>query len=91
MLEGNVARDVYEALIEVQNKETFLKFMKELAKDFDTNPQEWDSITINAYLNGVQSWVHDMDGDYMNTGQEVPKDINWNFIAVLFYVGKIYD
>ena len=82
---------MYKVLNEVENKDTFLKFMELLAKDFETNPQKWESPTIDSYLEAIQSWVEDMDGYYMNTGQELPKDINWNFVATLFYVGKIYE
>ena len=82
---------VYEVLNEVQNRETFLNFLGMLAKDFDTNTQNWERSTIDSYLESIKSWVEDMDGYYMNTEQEVPKDINWNFIATLFYVGKIYE
>ena len=40
---------------------------------------------------GISSWVEDMEGYYVNMGLEMPSDINWQFIANLFYVGKIYE
>jgi len=30
-----------------------------------------------------------MEGYYENTGKNIPAIINWNFIATLFYAGKI--
>ena len=50
-----------------------------------------ENISIQEYLESVSSWVEDMEGYYKNTNQEIPNNINWDFIATLFYVGNIYE
>ena len=50
-----------------------------------------ENISIQEYLESVSSWVEDMEGYYKNTNQEIPNNINWDFIATLFYVGSIYE
>ena len=46
---------------------------------------------LNEYLESVVSWIEDMDGFYNNMGLNKPENIDWSFIATLFYVGRIYE
>lgn len=75
----------------ITTKEDFLIFLKTLRDDRRTNSIEWENPQIDSYLDGIVSWVEDMDGYYYNMGLDVPTNINWSFIATLFYVGKIYE
>lgn len=68
----------------IKNKDDFLKFM-------DTYISTIKELSIKDYLEAIRAWVEDMDGYYKNTGKEIPQNINWDFIAALFYVGGIYE
>ena len=68
----------------IKNKKDFLQFMELFGKNIE-------NISIQEYLESVSSWVEDMEGYYKNTNQEIPNNINWDFIATLFYVGSIYE
>ena len=68
----------------IKNKKDFLQFMELFGKNIE-------NISIQEYLESVSSWVEDMEGYYKNTNQEIPNNINWDFIATLFYVGNIYE
>lgn len=80
-----------EALKNIKTKEDFIEFMNILINDIIENPEEWEDKPVKSYLESMQSWVEDMEGYYQNTKQTTPQDINWNFIATLLYVGKIYE
>ena len=82
---------MYKLLEEINNKEDFQIFLNSLKTDFNLNSEKWENRTIDSYLDAIQSWINDMDGYYINTNKRLPKDINWNFLATLFYVGKIYE
>lgn len=84
---------MYEALNKVESKEDFVEFVNILMSDFKENPGEWGDNyrPVISYLESIQAWVQDMGGYYMNTKQDIPNDINWNFIATLLFVGKIYE
>ena len=69
----------------IKNKYEFLDFLRVLSK-IDNEKRD-----IKDYLESVISWVEDMEGFYNNTNQNIPSNINWSFIATLFYVGKIYE
>lgn len=82
---------VHEEIRTVKTKEDFINFLGKLATDKKNNPVEWENKTIENYLESIQSWIEDMDGYYENNNIEVPKNIDWNFFATVFYVGKIYE
>ena len=51
----------------------------------------WENDEITSNLEGICSWVDDMEGYFDNMHIEMPTDIDWRFIATLFYAGKIYE
>lgn len=73
-----------EMLGKIKNRSDFLKFMQLYIPTIK-------DLSIRDYLESIASWAEDMDGYYKNTNQEMPQNINWNFIATLFYVGSIYE
>lgn len=82
---------MYEELNNIATRGDFLQFMDNLIKDNKYNEKEWENKEICSYLESISSWVESMEGFYLNMGQEKPADIDWQFIATLFYVGKIYE
>lgn len=75
----------------IKTKEDFLYFMEKLREDNQINGEEWENKKIYSYLAGISSWVEDMEGYFNNIGMDEPINIDWKFIATLFYVGKIYE
>ena len=73
-----------EMLGKIKSREEFIKFMQFYIAATNDAP-------VRDYLDALTSWVEDMDGYYNNIGKEVPKDINWDFIATLLYAGSIYE
>lgn len=68
-----------------------VKFLQELGRDSSSNKDEWENQEITSYLESIAMWVEAMEGCYRNMNGEMPTDINWQFLATLFYVGKIYE
>ncbi len=82
---------VNEMIENVKSKEDFISFINMLSEDNQINNDEWENKDILSYLEGISSWVEDMDGYYKNMKLDVPTNVDWKFIATLFYVGKIYE
>ena len=77
--------DKYTKMLgKIKSKEEFIRFMELYISTVEDS-------SVKCYLDSVTAWVQDMDGYYINTGKEMPKNIDWNFIANLFYVGSIYE
>lgn len=83
--------EVYEKINTIHTREEFVDFMNSLIEDKEVNPEEWENVNVSEYLEAIASWVEDMDGYYRNMNLEMPKNLDWRFIATLFYVGKIYE
>lgn len=83
--------DIHDMLSDVKTKDDLIAFIGALAEDSRTNTEEWENITISDYISSIQAWLNDMDGYYKNSDGDMPADIDWNFIAVLLYTGKIYE
>lgn len=83
--------ELYKEIAKVHSKEDFIKFINHLIKDFKENQSEWENKTVESYLEGISSWIEDMEGYYENNKIEKPKDINWNFFANVLYAAKIYE
>lgn len=80
-----------EILSNVKSKEDLIEFINVLIKDIYDKPVDLEVNPLIVYLESIQSWIEDMDGYYINTKQDIPRDIDWNFIATLLYIGKIYE
>ena len=78
-----------EIIENIGNKTDFIHFLYLLSKDFEKNPQEWENQTISEFLEQMASWVEDYSTCPAN-------DIEWEKIdfkvlALIIYMGKIYD
>lgn len=82
---------INEMIENVKSKQDFISFINRLSNDNQINNDEWENKDILSYFEGVSSWVEDMDGYYKYMKLDVPTNIDWRFIATLFYVGKIYE
>lgn len=83
--------DVSVMIDQVRTREDFARFIHKLKEDTHINTDEWENKDISSYLESVASWVEDMDGYYKNMNMKLPKNVDWKFLATLFYVGKIYE
>ena len=75
---------VFEILEQVKDKESFLIFLRELAKDSAANPDEWENQTIADYLESISAWLESDE-------REITAFTDLKEVAKLFYVGKIYE
>ncbi len=75
----------------IESKEDFIEFLNTLSVNKEERSEEWENKDISSYLEGIGSWVEDMEGYFINMKKEMPKNIDWKFIATLLYVGKIYE
>lgn len=82
----------FESVISaIKSKEDFMDFLVKLRNDKEDRSEEWENKELISYFDGICSWVDDMEGYFQNMHMDMPTNIDWGFIAVLFYVGKIYE
>lgn len=92
--------DLYEKLEVVEDRETFLKFVDALIEDrrtasyfekrrptdYQLSSDDWQSVTIEDYLETAARWLEDN-----KSSDEKPNEITWKKMAVFLYCGKIYE
>jgi hypothetical protein len=83
--------ELYKEIKNINSKEEFIRFLGLLISDFKNNSDEWENKSIESFLEGIQSWVEDMEGYYENNNLSTPNNIDWGFFANVFYSGKIYE
>ena len=84
-------KELHEHISEIDTKEKFLVFLNHLIRNLKNNSKSWHNNTLESYLEGIESWVDDMDGYYENTCQEVPKNFDWKILADILYAAKLYE
>ena len=76
---------------DVKTREDFVRFIETLSRQRRTGPGGWANPDLADYLRAVADWASHMEQFYGNTRRTVPQDINWQFIATLFQMGKSYE
>ncbi|WP_294242319.1 DUF7660 family protein [Pseudobutyrivibrio sp.] len=77
-----------DQIANVYDKDSFIKCLNLLAKDSEENPQEWENTTVSQYLQSIASWIEDWSSRY---GNEEFEKMDYNEMAKLLYMGKIYE
>ncbi|MGX9708463.1 hypothetical protein SAMN06265361_10491 [Laceyella tengchongensis] len=81
--------DIQDMLEKIDSREDFIEFISYLIKDLKQNSSEWENTNLEDYLNGIASWVEDMDG--IITEENFTKSIDWGFVATILYIGSRYE
>ena len=80
--------NIFDQIETVKDRNKFIEFLNLLAKDFEEKPQEWENATVPQYLQSIACWIEDSD-DRNGIG-ELDK-LDYQELAKIFYVGKIYE
>ena len=83
--------EIYKEIDKVSDKDHFVNFVSLLIKDYKANPDTWENKDIESFLEGIISWVEDMEGYFENNNLPIPQSIDWKFVSNLFYAGKLYE
>jgi hypothetical protein len=78
-------------LEKVENKDDFIKFISLLVKDLKQNSNDWVNTSLEDYLNGIASWVEDVDGLITDPSEDFTEGIDWNFVATILFAGSRYE
>lgn len=78
--------NIYEHINLIDNKEEFIKFLDLLRNDYINNQKEWENLTVDLFIEAMQSWLEDYEKKDINFQQP-----NWKTFATILYMGKIYE
>lgn len=76
----------------VTDRETFIKFLELLLKDFLDHPESWENKTLPEFLEALSAYTGDIQGYYDNMQLNVNADkAHWSTFADIFKGAKIYE
>lgn len=81
--------NVIEQIEGIVDRKDLCRFLEGLAADFRKNPGEWETRTIDEFLEAMASWIEDYSSAPNN-------DIEWDrasysTFAKILYMGKLYE
>ena len=89
--EANDMSNIYENLKKIGNREDIVQFISSLVEDLKNNSKDWANISLEDYLNGMASWIEDMDGLYPESEREQLEHLDWKLVAMILYSGSRYE
>jgi len=76
----------------VTDRQTFIKFLDLLRKDFLDNPETWENKILPDFLEALSAYTEDIQGYYDNMKQNVNADkADWSIFADILKGAKIYE
>lgn len=76
----------------VTDRQTFIKFLDLLRKDFLDNPESWEIKTLPDFLEALSVYSNDIQGYYDNMKIDIKADKpEWSTFADIFKGAKIYE
>ncbi len=78
-------------VLDVRTKEDFIRFLEEMSQEREQSRKGWANAGLADYLDAVARWTKNMEQAAQNTGMKVPENPDWQFIATLFHIGRIYE
>lgn len=78
--------------IKVIDRQTFIKFLDLMRKDFIDNPGSWENRTLPDFLEALSAYANDIQRYYDNTKQNKSAEKpDWATFADIFSGAKIYE
>ena len=86
----------YEEISEYANNinslDEFIVFVDLLKKNYGEQRDEWENDNIETYLNGIVSFLYNIDGYYYNKKENVNLDQpTWRIVARILLAARIFD
>ena len=76
----------------VTDRQSFIKFLDLLHKDFLEHPESWENKTLPDFLEALGAYTEDIQGYYDNMKQNVNADKpDWATFADIFKGATIYE
>lgn len=76
----------------VADRQSFIKFLDLLRKDFLENPKSWKNRTLPEFLEALSAYTEDIQGYYNNMGLSINADKpEWSTFADVFKGATIYE
>ncbi len=82
--------DLHHELQSIATKDDLAKFLTLLHNDLKTNPDAWENVTLDSFLEAMHAWVLDSEALRQKTGI-APESPTWRTFAEILSAARIYE
>jgi hypothetical protein len=75
----------------VRTRSDLVDFLRALEADFADNPEEWDNGDLASFLEAMAAWSADMEGFYLNSGEDLDALPPWRVLADILMAARAYE
>jgi hypothetical protein len=83
--------DVTEDSRSVRTREDLTAFLNVLAARIRSGDVAVANSSAADLIDGAAGWIEDLDGYFLNRGEEPPVEPSWAIIAMIFSAGLVYE
>jgi hypothetical protein len=76
---------------QVNSRERLARFIVALHADLVADPQSWQNVNLESFLEAMSGWVEDMEGYYRNAGEPFDGTLSWSMVAQILLAAKSYE
>lgn len=67
----------------ISTRQDLAAFILALRHELEQEPEAWENRTLGDFLEALARWTEDMDGYFLNRGEEVPQQPTWQTLALM--------
>jgi hypothetical protein len=82
---------IHERVDGVRSRADLVNFVRALVADLESQPQAWENVSLDRYLEALASWLEDADGFFRNQGREIPHNATWTSVAEMLIAASMYE
>ena len=83
--------DAADSAPSIRTRQDLARFIRELANDFRSNPDEWENDTLDSFLEALAAWTDEMDGYYRDMNEDAPVTPQWKMSADMLMSASVYE
>jgi len=82
---------LHDAAERLETRGDLVKFIEELRRDYDRDPESWENADLMSFLEALAAWTEDMPGYFANRGQDIAEVPPWRLIATMLLAARSYE
>ncbi len=75
----------------ISSKADFVNFVRSLRKSLKQDPSSWENDTLESFLGALERFADDIDGYYLNRGEDLPEAPTWRMFAEILDAARVYE
>ncbi|MGI9822070.1 DUF7660 family protein [Agromyces sp. Marseille-Q5079] len=83
--------DLEALVLNMSSRAELVEFLGGLSASIADEPERWENADLPSFLSAWATWLEDMDGYFLNRGENVPTSPSWQLIAQMLLAARVYE